>query len=69
MSIRNKQTICFKVIETDSLSVNCFEGRCHVQNELRTARTKGRLVQVARELFARDGYAQTGTEAIIAAAV
>lgn len=38
------------------------------KNELRTARTKGRLVQVARELFARDGYAQTGTETIIAAA-
>lgn len=38
------------------------------RNELRTMQTKGRLIAAARMLFARDGYAQTGTEAIIAAA-
>jgi len=38
------------------------------KNELRTFQTKGRLVAAARTLFARDGYAQTGTEAIIAVA-
>ena len=36
------------------------------RNELRATRTKGRLVAAARALFARDGYAQTGTEAILA---
>ncbi|GAA5543989.1 TetR/AcrR family transcriptional regulator [Ochrobactrum soli] len=38
------------------------------KNELRTSQTKGRLVAAARTLFAREGYAQTSTEAIIAAA-
>ncbi|MEY9142097.1 TetR/AcrR family transcriptional regulator [Bradyrhizobium elkanii] len=38
------------------------------KNELRTIQSKGRLVAAARALFARDGYAQTATEAIIAAA-
>ncbi len=38
------------------------------KNELRATRTKGRLVEAARKLFGRDGYAQTGTEAILAAA-
>lgn len=38
------------------------------KNELRTSQTKGRLVAAARTLFAREGYAPTSTEAIIAAA-
>lgn len=38
------------------------------KNELRAAQTKARLVAAARALFARDGYAQTGTEAILAEA-
>jgi AcrR family transcriptional regulator len=38
------------------------------KNELRAANTKARLVAAARGLFARDGYAQTGTEAILAEA-
>ena len=35
------------------------------RNELRTAQTRSRLVASARALFARDGYGQTGTEAIL----
>ena len=38
------------------------------KNELRSSQTKGRLEEAAKFLFARDGYAQTGTEAILAAA-
>ncbi|GLU28051.1 TetR/AcrR family transcriptional regulator [Brucella sp. NBRC 12950] len=38
------------------------------RNELRTIQTKGRLVAAARTLFARNGYAQTSTDAIIAEA-
>ncbi len=38
------------------------------KNDLRTANTKARLIDAARALFARDGYAQTGTEAILAEA-
>lgn len=38
------------------------------RNDLRTLQTKGRLVTAAQTLFARDGYAQTSTDAIIAEA-
>ncbi|MBA8821568.1 helix-turn-helix domain-containing protein [Ochrobactrum sp. GPK 3] len=38
------------------------------KNELRTIQTKGRLVAAARSLFARNGYAMTSTDAIIAEA-
>lgn len=38
------------------------------KNALRTIQTKGRLVTAARTLFARDGYAQTSTDAILASA-
>lgn len=34
-------------------------------NAERSAVTRGRLIAVARELFARDGFAATGTEAIL----
>lgn len=36
------------------------------KNELRAAQTRTRLVAAARALFADSGYAQTGTEAILA---
>jgi AcrR family transcriptional regulator len=36
-----------------------------VKNVDRSAATRGRLVSVARALFAADGYAATGTEAIL----
>ena len=35
------------------------------KNDERAAQTKGRLIEVARALFASEGYAQTGTEAIL----
>lgn len=38
------------------------------KNELRTIQTKGRLVAAARTLFAREGFGQTSTDAIIAEA-
>lgn len=38
------------------------------KNEIRAAQTRGRLVAAARRLFARDGFAATGTEAILAEA-
>lgn len=38
------------------------------RNDLRAAQTKARLVAAARAHFARDGYAQAGTEAILAEA-
>jgi AcrR family transcriptional regulator len=37
-------------------------------NAERSAATRARLIGVARERFARDGYAATGTEAILAGA-
>lgn len=38
------------------------------KNDLRAAQTKARLVAASRALFAGNGYAQTGTEAILAEA-
>lgn len=38
------------------------------KNDIRAAQTRARLVAAARELFAREGYARTATEEILAGA-
>ncbi len=65
---RNKQTDCLLVnsISTNSQSVNYHAGVA--TNPERSAQTQARLLGVARTLFARDGYAATPTEAILAGA-